>query len=295
MKKLFNKEVKIGIAFIVALFLLYMGINFLKGVNIFKPTNSYIVVFNDVTELTVSSPVLLNGYQIGLVHNMDLDPETGKINVEINLNKGIKIPKGSAVKLDISLMGAASILVHPNDNTTDYYTSSDKIPGIRSSGLMETVGGIVPQMDKLMPKLDSILLGVNVLVNDPNLAQTLQNVNSITSDLTTSTKELNKLMVTLNSNLPRLANNMITITNDMTSVSGKLKNMDLTSTYQTIDKTLKNIEELTDKLNSKENSLGLLLNDRALYDSLSVTIGGAGQLMKDMKKNPSKYINVKVF
>lgn len=297
MKKMFSKEVKIGIGFVVALFLLYTGINFLKGINIFKPANSYTVVFDDVTGLTLSSPVILNGYQVGLVYSMELDQqEENKVAVVLNLDKGVKITKGSKIKLDVSLMGSATVIIDKNPETQELYTSSDRIPGIRQLGMMESMSQtVLPQVGNLIPKIDSILSGVQLLVTNPALAQSLENVNVITSELTTASRQLNQMMTVMNKDIPKLANNMTTVSSDLAQVSGQFKTMDFQKSYQSIDSTLQNIQALTNKLNSKDNSVGLLMNDRQLYDSLVSTMGNASLLLKDVKENPSKYINVKVF
>lgn len=297
MKKMFSKEVKIGIGFVVALFLLYTGINFLKGINIFKPANSYTVVFDDVTGLTLSSPVILNGYQVGLVYSMELDQqEENKVAVVLNLDKGVKITKGSKIKLDVSLMGSATVIIDKNPETQELYTSSDRIPGIRQLSMMESMSQtVLPQVGNLIPKIDSILSGVQLLVTNPALAQSLQNVNVITSELTTASRQLNQMMTVMNKDIPKLANNMTTVSSDLAQVSGQFKTMDFQKSYQSIDSTLQNIQALTNKLNSKDNSVGLLMNDRQLYDSLVSTMGNASLLLKDVKENPSKYINVKVF
>lgn len=294
---MFSKEVKIGIGFVVALFLLYTGINFLKGINIFKPANSYTVVFDDVTGLTLSSPVILNGYQVGLVYSMELDQqEENKVAVVLNLDKDVKITKGSKIKLDVSLMGSATVIIDKNPETQELYTSSDRIPGIRQLGMMESMSQtVLPQVGNLIPKIDSILSGVQLLVTNPALAQSLQNVNVITSELTTASRQLNQMMTVMNKDIPKLANNMTTVSSDLAQVSGQFKTMDFQKSYQSIDSTLQNIQALTNKLNSKDNSVGLLMNDRQLYDSLVSTMGNASLLLKDVKENPSKYINVKVF
>lgn len=297
MKKLFTKEAKIGIAFVFTLIILYVGINFLKGINIFKPSNSYTILFEDVTGLTLSSPVLMNGYQIGLVHSMRLDEnENNKVAVVVNLNKGIKISKGSSVKLDVSLMGSASIIIESNMASTDYYTVDDKIPGIRNLGMVESLGqSVLPGVGGLVPKLDSILSGVQFLVNNPDLIKSLENINTITANLSVATKQMNQLISVMNRDIPKLTNNMNTMSSDLVSVSGQFRSMDFVKTFNSLDSTMQNVQTLTYKLNSKENSLGLLLNDKALYDSLNQTVGSAGLLLKDVRENPSKYINVKVF
>lgn len=297
MKKIFSKEVKIGAAFVVALFLLYYGINFLKGVNIFKPANSYTVVFDNVTDLGLSAPVLLNGYKVGLVHSMELtQSEDPKIAVTINLDKGVKIPVDSKIKLDVSLMGNASVMIDKNPYTTTYYTTNDTLQGVRIKGMMESVSEtVIPQMTELVPKIDSILIGLQTIVNHPSLVKSLDNIDVITGELTTSSKQLNQMMTAFNKDMPKITGNITTITSDFAQVSGQIKDMDLKSTYQSIDVTLKNIEDLTAKLNSNNGSIGLLLSDRQLYDSITATMGNAAELLKDVKENPSRYINVKVF
>lgn len=294
-----SKEVKIGICFVVALFVLYSGINFLKGINIFTPTNSYTVMFDDVTGLTLSSPVILNGYQVGLVYSMKLERENQRQNqiaVVLNLDKGVKIRKGSKITLDVSLMGSASVVIDENPSTTEYYTSLDKIQGTRQNGLMESMGkDVLPQVENLIPKLDSILLGVQMLVTNPALTKSLENVSSITSELTTASKQLNQMMLVMNKDLPKMSNNMTTVSSNLVDLSNQFKDMDFQRSYKSIDSTLYNIEMLTNKLNSKDNSIGLLMNDKQLYDSIVSTMGNASLLLKDVRENPSRYINVKVF
>lgn len=291
-----SKEVKIGFAFILAIIILYFGISFLKGVNLFKPTNSYKVVFEDISGLTESTPVTLNGLPIGLVYSMNLNQDNPKqVIAQLNLNKGVKIPKGSKVYLDVSLMGSATVILEPDWNSKEFLDSSDTITGLRKKGLLDAGGSLMPQIETLMPRVDSILIGLQAMANNPALPKTLDNVNEITSELTKSTKQLNQMLASINKDLPAITNNLTAATSDLAVTTSKIKGMDFQSTYQSIDATLKNIEQLSSKLNSKDNSVGLLLNDRQLYDSLNSTLNNASLLLKDVKENPSKYINVKVF
>lgn len=291
-----SKEVKIGMGFIIAIFLLYYGISFLKGINIFKPANSYMVVFDDVAGLSQSTPVTLNGYQVGLVSSMELDPHNPKrVVTHLNMDKGVKIPKGSKMLLDVSLLGSATVIMEPNPYTEEHVSPSDTIIGIRKKGMMDAAGSMVPQIEQLLPKIDSILTGIQTLVNSPALTQSLADVNQITGDLAKSTKQLNSMMVTLNKDVPTITGNLSKVSNDLTGVSKQFNEMDLTSTYKSVDSTMKNIQHLSSKIATKDNSLGLLLNDRQLYDSINSTIGNASLLLKDVRENPSRYINVKVF
>jgi len=292
-----SKEVKIGIAFIIAIFLLYYGISFLKGINLFKSSNTYMVTFDDVSGLTQSTPVTLNGFQVGLVSSMELvSKESGhKVVVYVDMDKGVKIPKGSKISLDVSVLGSATILMESNPYTKDYYSASDTIPGIKKKGMLDAADTMVPQVQMLLPKIDSILIGIHALVNNPALSKSLDDVNLITTNLTQTTRQLNSAMGALNKDLPVITGNLNAMSGNLSGVSSQLNQLDITSTYNSIDATVKNLEQLSQKINSKEGSLGLLLNDRQLYDSINMTIGNASTLLKDIRENPSRYINVKVF
>lgn len=291
-----SKEVKIGIAFIIAIFILYYGISFLKGINIFKSSNLYMVVFDDVSGLTQSTPVTLNGFQVGLVSSMKLDPNNQeRIIAYLNMDKGVKIPKGSKMTLDVSVLGSATILLESNPYTKETYAASDTIKGVRKKGMLDAADGIVPQVELLVPKIDTILIGLQTIVNSPALTQSLSDINKITGDLAKSTKQLNSLIIALNKDVPQITGNLNTMSGDLATVSGQIKQLDINSTYKSIDTTVKNLESLSNKINSKDNSLGLLFNDRQLYDSINTTISNASLLLKDVKENPSRYINIKVF
>ena len=291
-----SKEVKIGIAFVIAIFLLYYGISFLKGFNIFKSSNTYMVVFDDVSGLTQATPVTINGFQVGLVSSMKMDPNNlNRVVAYVNMDKGLKIPKGSKMSLDVSMLGSATIIMETNPYTTEYISNSDTIIGDRKKGMMDAAGAMVPQIQNLLPKIDSILTGINTLVNSPALSQSLSDVNQITNDLAKSTKQLNIMMATLNKDVPVVTGNLNAMSNDLSGLTKQLSQVDIASTYKAVDSTMRNIQHLSTKIASKDSSLGLLLNDRNLYDSINSTINNASLLLKDIRENPSRYINVKVF
>lgn len=291
MKKKLSKEVKIGVAFVVSIFVLYYGINFLKGVNIFKPTNSYIVVFDDVTSLSLSTPVTINGFQVGLVHSMELDSKNQVVTI-INLNKGLHIPKGSRLKLDVSMLGNATILIEENPVKDAFYTSNDTIYGERVKGLLDAGATLGPQVGAMIPKIDSLLISLNTLMANPAIGQSLENMEVITANLATSSAHLNSFLA---KDLPGMTHKMNSIASNVDGMTSKLNSLDIVSTYNAVDSTMKNVQHLSNKLVDKDNSLGLLLNDKELYENLNSTLSNASLLLEDVKENPSKYINVKVF
>lgn len=294
MKKLFTKEAKIGIISIISLALLYFGINYLKGINLFQPVNHYNVVFTNVKDVTISSPVFIDGFKVGLVRNMTFDYDTrNKTTVEISLEKEMKINKGSYITITKSLLGGAELHIHLNTYVADFYKPGDTIEGRMEEDLMTNVEkNLLPQLSDMLPKVDSILTGIQTLLTHPALAQSFTNMEATTAALQQSTVHLNRL---LSNDVPVIVSNLKTITGDFSAVSTELKSLDIDGTFQAINATLDNLKLTTAKLNSPDNSLGLLLNDKQLYENLNSTADNASKLLFDLKQNPKRYVHFSLF
>ena len=270
MKTVFTKEAKIGLVSIVCLALLYIGINYLKGVNLFKPVNHYYMAFSNVKGVTVSSPVFVEGFKVGLVREITYDYDTtGKISVLVSLEDKMRINKGSYITVVNSFLGGAELHIHLNTFVDDYFHSGDTIEGRMEADMMTSVQeNLLPGIEQMMPKLDSILGGLQTLVNHPALTQSLTHIEQTTASLEHSSRRLDQMLA---KDVPVIMENIKGITANFELVSGQLKDLDLVETMQTVNATLANLKLTTDKLNSADNSLGLLLNDRQLYDNLNGT------------------------
>lgn len=294
MKKVFTKEAKIGLVSIISLILLYFGINYLKGINLFKPVNHYEVAFTNVKGVTISSPVYVEGFKVGLVREIRYDYESkDKIIVDISLEEEMKINKGSYISIVNSFLGGAELHIHLNKYVSEYYKPGDTIEGRMTEDMMQSVQeDLLPSVEAMLPKIDSILCGLEKIVNHPALTQSLEHVEKSTANLEVSTRQLNQL---LSSDVPVIVTNLKTITANFSDVSGELKTLDLQSTVESINATLANLKVTTEKFNSKDNTLGLLLNDRALYDNLNSTSDNASKLLLDLRENPKRYVHFSVF
>ena len=130
MKNVFTKEAKIGLVSIVSLALLYLGINYLKGINLFKPTNHYVVACTNVKGVTVSSPVFVEGFKVGLVREIVYDYDAvDKISIDISLEDHMKINKGSYITIVNSFLGGGELHIHLNKYVDDYLKPGDTIEG----------------------------------------------------------------------------------------------------------------------------------------------------------------------
>ena len=294
MKTVFTKEAKIGLVSIVSLALLYLGINYLKGVNLFKPVNHYYVAFSNVKGVTVSSPVFVEGFKVGLVREISYDYDTtGNISVLVSLEDKLRINKGSDITVVNSFLGGAELHIHLNTFVDDYFHSGDTIEGRMETDMMTSVQeNLLPGIEQMMPKLDSILGGLQTLVNHPALTQSLAHVEQTTASLEHSSRRLDQLLA---KDVPVIVENLKGITTNFESVSGQLKELDLAGTMRTVNATLANLKLTTDKLNSADNSLGLLLNDRQLYDNLNGTMENASLLLLDLREHPKRYVHFSLF
>ena len=291
-----TKEIKIALIAIVGILVMYFGINFLKGMNLFSTNNAYYMTFDDIQGLGASTPIYADGYKVGTVDGLEYDyKENGPIKVKVDINKDLRIPQGSKAEIVKDLMGNLQVNLLLANNPRERVEPGGIIPGAVNGGMMDKAANLVPVVEKMLPKLDSILSSVNALLADPALAASLHNVETITSNLTVSTRELNTLMAGLNKQVPgmvRKANGVLDNTNRLTA---NLASLDVQGTLNKVNQTLESAHQFTEKLNSNQGSLGLLMNDTKLYDNLTSTMGHADSLVIDLKAHPKRYVHFSVF
>lgn len=291
--KYVTKEVKIACAGIAAVAVLFFGIKFLRGINMFKATNYYYVAYDNIGGLTVSSPVYADGYNIGIVRNIDYDHERpGHVTVEIDVEEGLRIPKGSQAELVTEMLGTVKMNLLLANNPRERVEVGDTIPGHGNNGLMGEAQKMIPVIQQMLPKMDSILVSLNKLLADPALAATLHNTEQITANLNTTTRQINHLM---QNDIPQLTGKLNHISDNFVSISDNLAQTDYNAMLQRIDATLADITRMTGKLNDKDNNLGLLLNDSTLYNNLTRTTGNAADLLEDLKAHPKRYVHFSLF
>lgn len=291
-----TKEIKIALVAIVGILVMYFGINFLKGMNLFSTNNAYYMTFDDIQGLGASTPIYADGYKVGTVDGLEYDyKENGPIKVKVDINKDLRIPQGSKAEIVKDLMGNLQVNLLLANNPRERVEPGGIIPGAVNGGMMDKAANLIPVVEKMLPKLDSILTSVNALLADPALAASLHNVETITSNLTVSTRELNTLMAGLNKQVPGMigkANGVLDNTNRLTA---NLASLDVQGTLNKVNQTLESAHQFTEKLNSNQGSLGLLMNDTKLYDNLTSTMSHADSLVIDFKAHPKRYVHFSVF
>lgn len=297
MKEFFTKEIRIALTVIIGIVVLFVGMNFLKGIIVFSNDNSYKVVMRDINGLSASSPVYANGFQVGVVRNILYDYEgvNGGIIVTIDVDNKMRIPVGTTAEVSSDLMGNLKLNLILSDNMRESIEPGGVIIGSLGKGMMDEVAQMMPQLKALLPKLDSILTNVNIIMSDPALKSIIDNVNGATDNLNKSSAQLNKMMTQFESTMPGMLQKVDATLSNTEQITSDIARADIATTMKNISATLQNCRELTDKLNSNEGSLGKFINDPSLYDNLNATMRDADSLMIDLKSHPKRYVHFSIF
>jgi phospholipid/cholesterol/gamma-HCH transport system substrate-binding protein len=302
-----SNETKVGALTAVAITVLILGFNFLKG----KSTggNDIYAVFPNVEKLVVSNPVFINGLQVGKVTNLkEKDKNLSGIVVTITLSKDINIPRNSVATLNSELLGSTGVNIFLG-NGADYIKEGDTLRTERSLGLTDrlqkSIDPAIDNINKTLLSLDDVLQKMNTIL-DPN---TRNNLQGIVANLAASSNSLEKLLNTESGMLAKTIGNLNTITTDfarngpkidstfsnLQTATDKLSKAKIAEAIESMQRTMNRLEGAIGKIDSKEGTVGLLLNDRQLYDEVRRTNRSLTILLDDLRVNPKRYINISLF
>ena len=286
MKKIFSREVKIGIVVIIAICMLYFGLNYLKGVNIFKPDTYFYAKYDRVDGIVKTTHVYVNGFQVGHVSDIIFDyTKEAPIVLEITVDKNLVIPVGTVAEVyDTGLMGDKAIQLKLGKSSDVHTTGDTLLSGTQNGLIAGIVDQILPPIMELVPSIDSTIIALKNVVESPEVKSLLKNADATMANLKRSTGKLDGVIDTVQY-----------ICNDLSGVTKSLDKVNWDSTMVTIESTLTNLKTTTDKFNSTDNSIGALLNDKGLYNNLDSTVNSANALLMDLKANPKRYVHFSVF
>lgn len=293
-----KKELTIGFCVVVALFALFLGINFLKGINIFKAANYYYATYTNAAGLQVSAPVMLNGYKVGQVREINYEYDNlGHVKAELSVDRALKLPKGTMAVIEQDLLGTATVVLHPTAATT-FEEVGATLKSETASGMMEAVQQkLMPNLEGLFVQVDSLVRSLNVLASNPALTTSVNRLDAITLHIERTLKTINASMKSLPpvmNNVNDISDNLKVMSGALAELSSDLKELPIDTTMQNVAALSANLKTLSESLNRTDSSLGLITHDRALYDNLNNCAASLDSLLIDVKRNPKRYISIKL-
>lgn len=306
-----TKEFKVGLLVAAALAILIIGYSFLKGNDVFSQDNTYFATYERVDGLTVSKPILVNGYQIGRVSKMELQAD-GRILTELKVKKEYAIPQNTVAQIvSTDLLGGKAI-VFELGNSPNYASEGSHLQAGTEKGLWEQVEPIQKKAEDIAATLDSVLSSINNTINAEfqrdfnrsinSIANSLKNIEGITGQLDALVgKErvrVSDIMANIESITANVQQNNEQITGLLTNlnqITDQVARANVANTIHDANKAVADFQQIVDRINSGEGSIGLLINDTALYDNLRNASENLDALMIDLKANPGRYVHFSIF
>jgi phospholipid/cholesterol/gamma-HCH transport system substrate-binding protein len=291
-----SKEIKIASVAILSAIIVYVGIIFLKGLKLFSDEVSYFVEITDVQGMPTASDVRANGLKVGTVKAITFNSDKQNLTVEITVNPKFQIPEGTSVYMTKEMLGSAMMNLRLGPNPTAILHPGDTIKGAPMVDLMTEAGNMIPKVEALLPKMDSILTAINTMANDPAIASSLHNMEAVSADLRLTTRQINGL---LGKDVPQLMAKTNNICNNLETTTGQLTQIDFVGMAKKADATMASVQEMTFKMNtamnSKETSLGMLMNDNSIALHIDSTMLNSSRLLEDFRLHPKRYVHFSLF
>lgn len=300
----YAREIKVGLVATVSLFLLFFGFNFLKGVNIFSPTNSYHGVYYNLHGLEEQAAVYIRGHKVGQVDAIHYDfTRDSAFTIDISIHKDISLPQGTQLALiaDGLLGGMAVELVLPESTdhctdrvqNTDFIAHESYLPTTYVPGLIESLQDeLIARIASAVENVDSLVMQLKTQVEGDHIKATLANVDRISSDLTSVSAELKGLMAT---KVPTIVNNADTAVANLNIIVADIKEANLKATVARVDTAVAGVNALLADVRSGEGTVGQLLYNKSLYNHIDAAVLSADSLLTDLKAHPKRYVHFSIF
>ena len=300
----FTKEVGIGILVILGTLMSVFSYNYLKGINLFEKTRTFKVVYTKVDGLSPSNPVTLNGYKIGKVQRINFNSnDTKELIVDIVIENDVKFSKTSKAELyETGLIGGKAIAIIPDYDNNAVAESGDYLIGSVKPGLTDLVNQIMPQiqlqLEAVMKKAGVVLSNINTLFDEEtkeSLKSSIEKFASLTNSLSETSGNINDFIKDNSPNLTTTIDNLNATSLKMKDMSNSMSEVDLNLILTNLDSTISNLNNITNKLNQGEGTIGKLIYDDGLFKNLDNATKNLEELIEDIKLNPKHYVHFSIF
>jgi phospholipid/cholesterol/gamma-HCH transport system substrate-binding protein len=306
-----SKEVRIGILVALSFLVFFAGFYFLKGSNVFSGENEYYVYYDDVQGLLPSASVQVKGLNVGRVSDIELNGGK-RVKVTIAVSKKVKVVEGSTADLtSADLLGTKVISLNVGTGTKELEDEA-VLPGEMRGGVIDNISveltPLIQDMRHVVATLDTVMIGVNGMLNEEtrlrlqhsiaSLDVAMQNFSQLSARLNKESDQMAGIVRNTNSIMSNLASNNERISHIITNtetLSSKLSGAPIDKTMGDLQVAINQLQSVLNKVNSNTGSLGMLVNDKQLYNNLSQSLKTLDVLMADINAHPSRYINVTIF
>jgi phospholipid/cholesterol/gamma-HCH transport system substrate-binding protein len=306
-----SNETKIGALTAIAITILILGYSFLRGNDVFSSSNKYYAVYRSVEGLALAKPVLVNGFQIGRVSSMKLQPD-GHTIVEFKIDPDYVIPNNTLAKLSSTDLLGSKAIVFELGNSKVPAEDKDTLKADIQGSLAESLQPIQKKAEMLISKMDSSLAAINKILNpdfQKNVDRSFMSIANSLQTLEGTTKKIDNLVASQSGHINGILTNAEVVSgslktstthlNGMTAnfekVSNDIANANIKQTLDNANKAMADLQATIAKINSGQGSLGLLMNDDKMYKNLTDASNNLNNLFIDLKAHPKRYVSFSVF
>lgn len=299
-----SKELKVGLLAVVAIALLYVGFSFLKGIDFFNPSNTYYVVYDNVDGLTESNPVKVNGYRVGRVSSITLlqEREDTRMLVGLDVSDDLLLYEHSVAQLeDDGLLGGKSITLQIQKGgrlLNDEDTLRGQVDIALTQMIKEKADPIIADVDTTLTRVNNILgdLSGSGSKVENTLSQLQETATMLQYIVTENRRDINAITTNvrgLTEALNDQENGVKPLMLELNQFADSLNSMELKQTVANANQALANLQQITERLQAGQGSLGKLLQDDSLYVNLNKSSADLDRLLIDLRENPERYIDLR--
>lgn len=298
-----SNEFKVGLLAVISILLFIFGYNYLKGNNLLKSSRTFYAVYDNVEGLSKSSPVTINGLQVGSITDIKFLDSSGKLVVSMNINNDFDFPKGSVAKIyGGNLIGSKSMAIEPVYNQNGTARSGDTLASKVDPGLLELVNNrltpLQSRVETAVNDVDTLISSVNNILSSEtqlSIKQSFENIKITLESLKNTSEDINSVVDKNKGNIKSSFVNINETTENLKNVSDSISHIDINKISRDLEESVANINAVTKKIDDEDGSLGKLVNDDQLYQNLEGASKELEELLNDIKTNPKRYVHFSVF